>query len=148
MSQDSDVLRSDFDLDFTYTRTTGPVIGRFFTELRDRKLVGIKATDGSVICPPVEYDPKTADELSEFVDVADTGEVKTWCWVNEPLEKHPLDKPFAWALIQLEGADTPMLHAVDAGSEEAMSTGMRVKVRWADETVGRINDIACFEPAA
>lgn len=148
MSQDSDVLRSDFDLDFTYTRTTGPVIGRFFTELRDRKLVGIKASDGSVICPPVEYDPKTADELSEFVDVADTGEVKTWCWVNEPLDKHPLDKPFAWALIQLEGADTPMLHAVDAGSEEAMSTGMRVKVRWADETVGRINDIACFEPTA
>jgi hypothetical protein len=147
MSQDSDVLRSEFDLDFTYTRTTGPVIGRFFTELRDRKLVGIKAKDGSVICPPLEYDPQTADELTEFVDLADTGEVKTWCWVNEPLEKHPLDKPFAWALVQLDGADTPMLHAVDAGSEAAMSTGMRVKVRWADETVGRINDIACFEPA-
>ena len=147
MSQDADVLRSEFDLDFTYTRTTGSVIGRFFTELRDRKLVGIKAKDGSVICPPLEYDPQTADELTEFVDLADTGEVKTWCWVNEPLEKHPLDKPFAWALVQLDGADTPMLHAVDAGSEAAMSTGMRVKVRWADETVGRINDIACFEPA-
>jgi uncharacterized OB-fold protein len=27
-----------------------------------------------------------------------------------------------------------------------MSTGMRVKVRWADEREGSINDIACFEP--
>ncbi len=146
MSQDSDVLRAEFDLDFTYTRTTGPVIGRFFTELRDRNMVGIKAADGSVICPPTEYDPKTADELTEFVELGDTGLVKTWCWVNQPREKHPLSKPFAWALIQVDGADTSMLHAVDAGSEDAMSTGMKVKVRWAEETVGRIQDIACFEP--
>ena len=27
-----------------------------------------------------------------------------------------------------------------------MSTGMRVRVRWADERVGAITDIACFEP--
>jgi len=27
-----------------------------------------------------------------------------------------------------------------------METGMRVRVRWADETVGAITDIACFEP--
>ncbi len=148
MSQDEEVLRSEFDLEFTYTRTTGPVIGRFFTELREGKLVGIKAKDGSVLCPPVEYDPKTAETLDEFVEVADSGVVKTWCWVNEPMDKHPLDKAFAWALIQLEGADTPMLHAVDAGSEAAMSTGMRVKVRWAEERTGQIRDIACFEPSA
>jgi uncharacterized OB-fold protein len=55
-------------------------------------------------------------------------------------------KPFAWALIQLDGADTSLVHAVDAGDEAAMSTGMRVKVRWADEREGSINDIACFEP--
>jgi uncharacterized OB-fold protein len=24
-------------------------------------------------------------------------------------------------------------------------TGMRVRIRWADETVGDIHDIACFE---
>lgn len=147
MSQDADVLRSEFDLEFTYTRTTGPVIGRFFTALRDRKLLGIKASDGSVICPPTEYDPHTADELSEFVDLGQTGTVRSWCWVNEPDPKHPLDKPFAFALIQIDGADTSMLHAVDAGAERAMSTGMRVKVRWADETIGTIRDIACFEPA-
>lgn len=147
MANDSDVLRAEFDLEFTYTRTVGPVIGRFLTELRDGKIVGIKGSGGQVICPPTEYDPITSEALSEFVDVADTGVVKTFCWIKEPLEKHPLDKPFAFALVQLDGADTPMLHALDAGSENAVATGMRVKVRWADERKGHISDIACFEPA-
>jgi uncharacterized OB-fold protein len=49
-------------------------------------------------------------------------------------------------LIQLDGADTALMHVVDGGDEKAMSTGMRVSVRWADETVGRIQDIAAFVP--
>jgi uncharacterized OB-fold protein len=39
-----------------------------------------------------------------------------------------------------------MLHAVDAGDPERMATGMRVRVRWREERVGEIQDIACFEP--
>ncbi len=147
MSAEPEVLSQAFTLGFTYTRSTGPVVGRFLTELRDRKLVGIKGSDGRVIVPPMEYDPVTAEELSEFVELPDTGVVTTWSWVKEPRKKHPLDKPFAWAMIQLDGADVPMLHCIDAGSESAMSTGMRVKVRWAEETRGMITDIACFEPA-
>jgi uncharacterized OB-fold protein len=78
--------------------------------------------------------------------VGDAGVVTTWAWVAEPRENNPLKKPFAWALIKLDGADTALLHAVDAGAESKMSTGMRVKVRWRPERVGHINDIECFEP--
>ena len=39
-----------------------------------------------------------------------------------------------------------MLHAVDAGNEADMKTGMRVKARWADETQGAIGDFV-FVPA-
>lgn len=147
MSQQDEVLRSDFDLEFTYTRTYGPIMSQFFTELKDQKVLGIKGSDGKVICPPLEYDPQTAESLSEFVPVGTSGVVTTWSWVNEPMRKGPLDKPFAWALIKLDGADTAMLHVVDAGSKSAMKTGMKVNIRWADERVGRIRDIACFEPA-
>jgi hypothetical protein len=49
-------------------------------------------------------------------------------------------------LIRLDGADTGMLHAVDAGSESRMRSGMRVKPRWRAKTVGEIQDIECFEP--
>jgi uncharacterized OB-fold protein len=68
--------------------------------------------------------------------------------VNKPRPKHPLQKPFAWALIRIDGADTAMLHAVDAGDESKMSTGMHVKARWAPEPQGSILDLACFEPDA
>ncbi len=147
MPQDrSDLLRQEFESSFTFTRSTGPVVGRFLTELRDRKIFGIKGTDGKILVPPLEYDPGTFEALNEFIEVKQTGVVQTWCWVSQPREKHLLDKPFAWALIQLDGADTPMLHMVDANEETAMHTGMRVKVRWAEETNGSITDIACFEP--
>ena len=51
---------------------------------------------------------------------------RQWAWVEEPLRYHPLDRPFAWALIQIDGADTSMLHALDAGSADRVVSGMRV----------------------
>lgn len=134
-------------LDYTYKRSLGPILSQFFTGLREKKLVGIKRNDGSVLFPPKEYDPDTSESLSELVPVQDTGVVKSWAWVATPRKQQPLEKPFAYALVQLDGADTPFLHAVDAGGESAMKTGMRVKARWAEETTGSIKDIACFEPA-
>ena len=74
--------------------------------------------------------------------------VETWSWVSEPLRNHPLDHPFAFALIRLDGAGTSMLHVVDAGAPEALSTGARVVPRWKSETerVGHVLDIEAFVP--
>ncbi len=146
MSQNDDVLRSEFDLEFTYTRTYGDVMSKFFTELKDQKVLGIKGSQGQVICPPLEYDPQTSEELSEFVEVADTGVVTTYSWVSTPLHKHPLQKPFAWVLVKLDGADTAMLHALDCERGDVES-GAKVKIRWAADRVGTIRDIECFEMA-
>lgn len=146
MSQ-PEILNQAFELGFTYTRSTGPVVGRFLTELKKRNIVGIKASDGRVIVPPMEYDPDTAEELSEFVDVGQEGEIVSFAWVKHPRDAHPMDKPFAWAMIKLDGADVPMVHCIAAGSEGDLSTGARVKAVWADETKGFITDIRCFELA-
>ncbi len=117
----------------------------FLTGLRERVVLGIKRSNGTVLVPPVEYDPDTADELTELVEVAEVGTVTTWAWEPNPDERQPLDGPFAWALIRLDGADTPMLHVVDAGSPDAIETGSRVRIRWAEEREGAITDIACFD---
>ena len=145
---ESDVLSAPLVVEYPFTRTVGPVQSAFLTGLREGVLVGVRMADGGVMCPPVEYDPQTSEPLTELVQVGDAGEVTTWAWVEEPRTGQPLDRPFAWALIRLDGADTGMLHAVDAGSIDAMATGMRVKVRWAAEREGHIADIACFEPEA
>ena len=139
------LLQQDFDLSFDYTRSTGPIVGEFLTQLRARRIVGIRMSDGRVTVPPLEYDPFTAEALSKIVPVKDTGVVKHWCWVHQPREKHPLQKPFAWALICLDGADYPMPHAVDAVKQEHMRVGLKVRARWAKETKGMMTDIACFE---
>jgi uncharacterized protein len=140
------ILTKPFELGYTYTRSTGPLIGRFLTGLRDGRIEGVRASCG-VIVPPVEYDPLSAEALDDFVAVGETGTVTSWCWVKQPTSHHLLQHPFAFALVKLDGADVPMLHMVDAGEESAMRTGMRVRVRWAAERRGSITDIACFEPA-
>ena len=135
-------------VEYAYRRSVGAVLGHFFTGLRDRKLIGTRTRAGRVLVPPCEYDPDTGEAVDEFVDVGPAGVVTTWAWVHKPSAKHPLPRAFAWALVQLDGADTAMLHAVDAGSESRMRTGMRVQPRWREKTVGEIQDIECFEPAA
>jgi uncharacterized protein len=139
-------LRAPLEIGFDYTRSLGPTLSQFMTALAGRRILGSRGTDGRVYAPPFEYDPVTLAPPGELVPVGPEGSVTTWSWVPEPLEGQPLSRPFAWALIRLDGADTAMLHAVDAGSAAAMRTGMRVRVRWAEATVGHIRDIACFEP--
>src|SRR4051794_30549225 len=136
-------LAAPLNVGFDYTRSTGPVLGRFVNALRERRIEGVRGSDGRVHVPPVEYDPVTADPLSEFVEVATEGAVMSWTWMTKPLEGQPLSRPFAWALIKLDGADTAMLHAVDS---DTVHTGLRVRVQWAAETVGHIRDIAYFVP--
>jgi uncharacterized protein len=137
-------LSAPLTLSFDYTRSVGPTLSKFFTALRDRRILGVRGSDGRVHVPPAEYDPVTYEPLDEMVPVSAVGTVVSWTWQPEPLEGQPLDRPFAWALIKLDGADTPLMHAVDAGEPGAIRTGTRVHVHWADETAGAITDIAYF----
>ncbi|MEW9547240.1 Zn-ribbon domain-containing OB-fold protein [Nonomuraea sp. NPDC050783] len=145
----SDPLVAQHVLEFPggYTRTTGPVVGRFLSELRARRVVGVRTAEGRVLVPPLEYDPDTGDPVTgEYVEVGPAGTVTTWTWVPEPLDAHPVDGPFAWALIELDGADTALLHAVVAEDAKAMRTGMRVWPVWRERPTGHITDIEHFVP--
>jgi uncharacterized OB-fold protein len=134
-------------LEYPYRRSVGPVLGRFLAGLRDGRIEGVRARDGRVLVPPQEYDPVTAEALDGWVPVGPGGVVVSWAWIAEPLPGQPLSRPFAWALVRLDGADTALLHAVDAGgSPERMRSGMRVTVRWRPERSGDIHDIECFVP--
>lgn len=140
-----DVLRAPLTLEYPFRRTTGPVIGAYFTALREQRIVGIEDSQGRVVVPPVEYDPATGEPLTKLVEVATEGEVVAWSWNERVLDGQPFDRPFAWAMVRLDGADTPMLHAVDAPREQ-MAAGMRVRARFAAERTGNPEDLECFEP--
>jgi uncharacterized OB-fold protein len=144
----TDVLVAPLVIEYPFKRTTGPVVGAFLTGLRERILVGIKGADGKVLVPPTEYDPTTGEDLHDIVEVGPAGVVTTWAWVRAPRPKDPLDRPFAWALIRPDGANTAMLGAVDAGSPDAIATGTRVEPVWAEERQGSITDLAHWKVVA
>ena len=146
MSHPPAPLRAPLEIEFDYTRSLGPVLSQFMTALADRRILGARGADGRVHAPPFEYDPVSSDPPGDLVAVGPEGTVVSWSWMPEPLAGQPLARPFAWALIRLDGADTAMLHAVDAGSATAMRTGLRVRPRWSASPAGGIRDIACFEP--
>jgi uncharacterized OB-fold protein len=145
----AEVLSAPHTMEFAYTRSTGPVVGAFLTGLRDRKVLGSKDSQGRVVVPPPEYDAKTSapTDPTALVEVGQEGVVTSWSWNPTPRAGQPFDRPFAWVLVQLDGADTSILHALDA-PRDGIRTGQRVRVRWAEETRGFIDDIACFEVVA
>ncbi|HTJ45396.1 MAG TPA: OB-fold domain-containing protein [Kofleriaceae bacterium] len=140
-------FEAPYRLEYTYQRSTGPVIGRFLGGLRVKRLEGVTTERGAVIAPPLEYDPASGDATKEPIGVGPGGVVTTWAWVDEPKPFHPVQRPFAWALVRLDGADTGMLHAVDVGGDEKdIKTGMRVTPKWREERTGSIRDLECFVP--
>lgn len=139
-------LTAPYELAYPYKRSLGAVLGTFFAGLLEERVFGVRLPDGRVVVPPLEADPTTGAACTEMVEVASTGVVKHWTWQEVPRAKHPLDRPFAWGMVLLDGADTPMLHAVDAGEPARMADGMRVRARWASQKKGSIRDLACFEP--
>lgn len=140
------ILEADLTISFDYTRSLGPVLSPFALALRDGKILGGRTGDGRTLVPPVEFDPVTGKQTAELVEVSATGTVTAWSWQPEPLAGQPLSKPFAWALITLDGADSALLHVVDVASPADMSTGMRVHATWRSARTGRIDDIVCFVP--
>lgn len=144
----NEILEADFELGFTYSRSPGVIIGKFLAALKQRQLYGIRGGDGKVLFPPTEYDPRTSEALDDFVPVKETGTVLYWTWIESPRDHHNIDQPFAFAMVQLDGADTPFLHRLFADNAASLSSGMQVKVLWADETVGAITDIHGFVAVA
>lgn len=142
----SPILTAPLTNTFDYTRSLGPVLSQFALALRDGRIIGSRGSDGRVSVPPVEFDPSTGAPSTDLVEVGTAGTVLSWTWRSNPTELQPLQEPFGWALIKLDGADTALLHAVAAPSADAMSTGMRVQASWRTARTGHIRDIACFVP--
>lgn len=146
MAATDQLLEAEFELGFTYSRSLGPVVGTCFAALAQKRFLGMRRSDGSVLFPPLEYDPDTAETLHEWVELGTTGSVEGFCWVKEPRQKHAELAPFAWALIKLDGADTPFLHKLRVADESKVRVGLRVRPVWIAEPEGDITDIAAFVP--
>jgi uncharacterized OB-fold protein len=137
-------LRAPHLVRFAYQRAVGGATGRFLVGLSRRELWGSRTADGRVVVPPLDHDPDSGEPARELVRVADRGTVRSWTWVASPAPGHPLPRPFAFALIRLDGADTELLHVVDVGAERELAAGLRVRAVWREPRTGSITDIEAF----
>ncbi|MEI7746048.1 MAG: OB-fold domain-containing protein [Actinomycetota bacterium] len=145
---DQAVFESPHELDFPYSRSLGPTLSAFMTGLRDGQITGTRGDGGRVIVPPTEYDPISSAPTEGSVNVGPGGVLTSWTWIDKPKPSHPSDKPFAWAMVKLDGADTAMLHILKAPSADGIASGMRVSAQFRPEAerVGCMADIAAFIP--
>ena len=82
--------------------------------------------------------------MSEWVEVGQEGKIVTWTVVRRDHVLYPHKAPFAYALIQLDGADRALLHTVVAQDYTAIKEGTRVKAVWKEERTGHIRDLDHF----
>lgn len=140
------VAERNFDSIFTYT--AGTIRSRFLTEIRDnKKFVGTRCGHCDLVWVPARSTcVKCFAPLNEFVDVSDTGTVTTCSVVNISRDFYPLKPPFVLGIIQLEGADTGLVHFIGEVDPEKVKAGMKVQAVFKEERTGSILDVKYFRP--
>ena len=75
--------------------------------------------------------------------MANEGVVTSHTVVHFEHPNHPAKAPFAYALVQLDGADGALLHIIKHDLDR-LQTGVRVQAVFKEEREGSIRDVDCF----
>lgn len=133
-----------------YSWWAGNTASKFFISLRDeKKIIATRCGScGKTFMPPRKVCPSCFTENTEWVSVSDEGTVLTFTVARRHFAAIPSDRkvPVIWALIQLDGADTALLHYLDEVRPEDVKIGMRVKAVFAEQRKATIRDISHFKP--
>ena len=130
------------------TYSAGAVGSRFLIELRDKKrIMGIRCP----ICDWVYVPPRATckvcfNKLEEWVEVSDKGTLLTYAIVRQPSPVQPVEPPFAYGIVHLEGADSGFVHLLGEVEFDRLRIGMRVQAVFKEERAGSILDIKYFRP--
>jgi uncharacterized OB-fold protein len=126
----------------------GETASTFLTALRDEKrIMGLRCQKCSrVYIPPRKVCPICFTENSEWVPLSEKGVVRSFTVARRNLKALPKKPPVIFGLIQLDGADTSLLHFIDGIEPERVAIGMRVEAQFAKNRSGTIRDIDYFKP--
>jgi uncharacterized OB-fold protein len=133
--------------------STGPVMGRFLKELRDNKRI---VANKCPVCgrhqlPPREVCAVCRVEATEWDELGCEGTIRDFDVVYyaspDPLTGETRRTPYVACWVDLDGTkgDAPLWHLLDAPDPSAVRAGLRVRIVFADERTGRMEDIEHFE---
>lgn len=131
-----------------YQYFAGKLGSAFLIGLRQGKLLGWRdRASGKVYLPPRSHDEATMQPIDgEWVTLPGTGKVTNFTMVSAPQAHHTRPTPFILAVIQIDGADTPLTHFVAGSSEADVQIGMTVRAQFRDaaQREASLLDIECF----
>jgi uncharacterized OB-fold protein len=98
--------------------------------------------------PPTLFCERCFTRLEDWVEVGPEGMVDSFTVLHITLDGTPLDEPDVLALIQLDGADSVLVHRLGGVSLDELRIGMRVKAVFEPrrKRKGSILDIRHFVP--
>jgi len=109
--------------------TVGIAGERFFREIMENaRLMGARCPQCDMVyVPPRLYCERCFEALEDWVELSPQGTVQTFTVLHLALDGSPLAKPQVLALIQLDGADTGLVHFLREVNPEELAFGMRVE---------------------
>ncbi len=132
------------------TYSAGAVGSKFLIKLRDqKKIMGTRcATCNRVYVPARSICKDCYGKMDEWVEVSNRGTLLTYTVCNEQTRIQPVEAPIIYGIIQLDGADTGLVHMLGEVEPEQLRIGMRVKAVFKEEREASILDIKYFKPLA
>ena len=132
----------------TYKHVGGAYVERFFREIgKNKRIMGVKCPKCSkVYVPPKMICFECFEKMEEWIEVGNQGIVKGFTVVTHKTPVMPLDPPFAYAIIALDGANTDFVHIIKESDPKKLKISMRVEAVFKQKPRKRILDIEYFKP--
>lgn len=134
------------------TLSTGPTMGRFLAEIRDRKRLWANRCPacGRTQLPPRIVCADCGVEAPEWVELKPTGDLVTYDVVFvptlNPITGKMREVPYTTCAVKLDGGDTTFMHFLDETDPKKLRVGLRVEAvfRPDGERTGSVLDIVHF----
>ncbi len=133
-----------------YFNYYGALGSEFYRQLRDnKKIMGVKCP----VCNRVYMPPRSVcaicfSNLSHLIEVSPRGTLLTYTVIHYTYTPtyQPAAVPYAYGIIQLDGADTGLCHILGEVEFDKIIVGMRVEAVFKEKREGNILDIKYFRP--
>jgi uncharacterized OB-fold protein len=140
-------VKGTWDVSTFNFRIEGTGLRRMLSGMKDAKLIGVKCPKCGMVYLPGSFNCRKCHiEIDEAVEVSDHGEVMTYTIGYADVRGNPLEEPRISVIAKFDGCDAWIMGAVEGVKPEDMHVGMRIKVNWAENRTGSLQDMEYFIP--
>ncbi|RMG49385.1 MAG: Zn-ribbon domain-containing OB-fold protein [Acidobacteria bacterium] len=139
------VVHQRIKIPFMYT--AGRALTRFLDGLARGEIWATRCASCSrIYVPPLSFCGRCWRVIDEWRQLPPMGELMSYTLVRYPLPEHPDRSPLILGLIQLDGADTNLVHFIGDVAPSEVESVTRVRAVWRDERPASIFAISHFAP--